>query len=125
MKSRLGESRRDERGQAIAELVLVVGIMLVLALSLFDLGRAAFAYVAIISGARDGARVAMDTGATDTDVRNAALSAAAPYVPSVAITRTASGATVVLTYQYQPISPFLQLIGQNGNLQLSARMVSQ
>jgi Flp pilus assembly protein TadG len=119
------QRREHERGQALVELTLVVAILMTMTLSVFDLGRGLQAYLAIIQGARDGARVAMDAGSTDATIRTAALNAAAPFTAVVSIARTGSTVSVTLNYQYQPITPFLGLIGGGGMLPISARMTSQ
>ena len=103
---------------------MVVGLLMVMALALFDLGRGIYTYLAIVQGARDGARVAMESSSTDADVRSAALAAAAPVAPSVVITRS-STVTVTLTYDYQPMTPFFALVGGSSTLRMTSAMVSQ
>ena len=103
---------------------MVVSLLLVITLGRFDLGRGMYAYLAIVHGARDGARVAMDTSNTDADVRAAALAAAAPFGASVTIARSTM-VTVTVTYDYQPITPFVALIGGSNTLHMTSKMVSQ
>ena len=51
--------RRGRRGQALVEFALVIPIVVLLLISLFDLGRAVYAYTTITNAARDGARLAI------------------------------------------------------------------
>lgn len=54
-----GPSRPASRGQALVEFALVIPIFLLLLVSLFDLGRAVFAYNTLTNAAREGARIAI------------------------------------------------------------------
>jgi Flp pilus assembly protein TadG len=47
------------RGQALAELALVLPVFLLLALAVFDIGRGVFLYVGLTNAAREGARIAI------------------------------------------------------------------
>src|SRR5687767_7887055 len=75
---------RGERGQALAELGMVVTIVMIVGVAVFDLALGFFNSTLIVQGARDGARVAMDCSKSITDIENAAL-AAAPSGSSVVI----------------------------------------
>jgi Flp pilus assembly protein TadG len=121
----LPATRARQAGQALAEMAIVVSVMLVMALALFDIGRGVHAYIAVIQGARDGARVAMESGATDAEVTSAAKSAAAPLDPAVNVERSAGSVRVTVSYQYEPISPFAGLLLGGPTLDLSSTMVSQ
>lgn len=48
--------KRREAGQAIAELILVLPLLLLILLGCLDLGRAFWAWVALANGSREGAR---------------------------------------------------------------------
>ena len=50
-KGRLGQA-----GQAVVELALSVGLLLILLLAALDFGRAFFGYIAVVNAAREGAR---------------------------------------------------------------------
>jgi len=52
-------SRRGTRGQGLIEFALVIPIFLLLMVSLFDFGRAVFAYNTLTNAAREGARMAI------------------------------------------------------------------
>ena len=51
--------RRRSRGQALVETALALPIFLLIVMSLFDLGRAVFAYNTATNAAREGARLAI------------------------------------------------------------------
>jgi Flp pilus assembly protein TadG len=112
--------RSPERGQALAELAIVITLMLVLALAVFDLGLAFYRSMLLVQGARDGARVAMDCGASAADIHAAAL-AAAPAGSTAAVsparaacpTNMSSGVTTTVTvsYTHSWITPFWGGVG--------------
>jgi TadE-like protein len=52
-------SGRRSQGQGLIEFALVIPIFLLLMVSLFDLGRAVFAYNTLTNAAREGARMAI------------------------------------------------------------------
>lgn len=58
---------RDEKGQAMVELALVVPILLLLIFGVIEYGRIYGAYLAVTNGSREGARVAT-VGATDLGI---------------------------------------------------------
>lgn len=125
LRTAFAPGRRAQAGQALVETALVVSVMIVMALALFDIGRGVHAYLAVIQGARDGARVAMDASATDAQVSSAARSAAAPLDPTVSISRSATDVKVTVTYSYQPITPLAGLLLGGPTLDLACSMVSQ
>ncbi len=47
---------RDERGQSLVEMTLVVGLLLLLVAGTVDLGRAFHTYIVLTNAAREGAR---------------------------------------------------------------------
>jgi len=51
--------RRSERGQGLAEFALALPVLLLVILSVFDIGRAVFIYNSITNAAREGARLAI------------------------------------------------------------------
>ncbi len=65
---RAGErSRRSQRSQALVEFALVTPIFLVIIFTMIDISRLLYAYTAISSAARDGARTASLTGSYFSD----------------------------------------------------------
>ncbi len=51
--------RHSSRGQAVAEVALVLPVLLLVMMGILDFGRAVFAYNTLSNAARDGARVAI------------------------------------------------------------------
>jgi Flp pilus assembly protein TadG len=76
VKETIGRSQlREERGQALVEMALVLGILLLLLTGIVEFGRVLNAQLAVSHASREGARIAV-VGATDDlisqRVRNAA-----------------------------------------------------
>ncbi len=59
MRRRIRDRARDTRGQGLAEFALALPIFILLLVSLFDLGRAVFAFNTLTNAAREGARLAI------------------------------------------------------------------
>lgn len=73
----MSKARREKtRGQAIAEVALVLPVLLLVMMGILDFGRAVFAYNSLSNAARDGARVAIVdqtvTGGVSVGARRAA-----------------------------------------------------
>lgn len=56
MGNRARRLGRDERGQSLIEMTLVVGVLLLLVAGTVDLGRAFHTYIVLTNAAREGAR---------------------------------------------------------------------
>jgi len=65
MRNRL----RNERGNALIETAFTVPIILLVAVGIFEFGRAYQTQQVLTNAAREGARVAVIEGTTDADVR--------------------------------------------------------
>jgi Flp pilus assembly protein TadG len=63
--------RRGERGQSVVEAALVLPLLVIMMAIVVDLGRAFFAYTAVIDAAREGARYGV-TNQNSTDMCNRA-----------------------------------------------------
>lgn len=63
----IGRKARSQRSQALVEFSLVAPVMLVILFSAVDICRLLYAYTAISSAARDGARTASLSGSLFTD----------------------------------------------------------
>lgn len=66
--------RRHRRAQSLVETALIAPILVMMLLTVVDFGRAAYAYSSLSAAAREGARVAIRTGAirpADGDVLTA------------------------------------------------------
>jgi len=53
-----GRIRRDEAGQSLVEMALVMGLLLLVLVGIADFGRAFHSYIIITNAAREGARYA-------------------------------------------------------------------
>ena len=108
------------------ELALVITIILTLSASAFELGRGFYAYLTVIHAARDGARVAMDTGKTNAEIEAAAIAAAEPFTVNVSVVRSGSRVSVGVTHAYQPVLPFVgDLIWGGGGVTIGRTLVTQ
>jgi Flp pilus assembly protein TadG len=67
MLSRVAGQARSQRSQALVEFSLVAPLMLIVLFSAIDVCRLLYAYTAISSAARDGARTASLSGSLYTD----------------------------------------------------------
>lgn len=67
--------RKEERGQALIEMALILPILLLLLSGIVEMGRVGYAYVTVNNAARVGARVA-SIGGTDQDITTAVIQAA-------------------------------------------------
>jgi len=61
--------RRGERGAALIEAAITVPIILLISVGIFEFGRAYQTSQVLTNAAREGARLAVLDGPTDTDVR--------------------------------------------------------
>jgi Flp pilus assembly protein TadG len=119
------ESRRP--GQSIVELAIVVPVLLLLAVGVFEFGRALHAYLTVTHAARDGARLAMDPTKEEGDIVQRAKDAASPLTvaPNV-LSRTKGGrATVRVTYQFNTPVPLISQIWGGGPLTIRRDAVSE
>lgn len=86
----------DRDGTALVETALVLPIFFMIVLGIIEFGRAMMVAQLLNNGAREGTRVAIMPGSTNTDVQNAVLNfvtgavGVAPEKVNVAITVTAA-----------------------------------
>ena len=62
--------RRGERGQSLVELALTLPVILFLIVGVVEVGNALNAYLTLVDGARDGARLGSKGAASDDDIKN-------------------------------------------------------
>lgn len=117
--------KKNFRGQAILEFVLVIPLLLGLLLILFDLGRVTFYYGSINNAAREGARYGIVHKGEVIDTRNTAINAAAgvPGEPLVTLRAfpvfgTDDGdivnVTVTVEYDFTPATPLVAALISGG-----------
>lgn len=108
-----------ERGQALVETTLALGLLMLLLLAALDMGRAFFGYVAIINAAREGARAGV-MGNDENLVQTAVMQEIQgnhldPALVTIEKDWNGSGEPLVVTVSYrfdlmiQTFLPFSQL----------------
>jgi Flp pilus assembly protein TadG len=116
--------RRGERGAALLEAAITVPIILLIAVGIFEFGRAYQTWQVLTNAAREGARLAVINGSTDTDVvtrvRNYmsagqlenAATATVTVNRGVALTGsdTASQITINYPFQFMVLNPVVRLV---------------
>jgi Flp pilus assembly protein TadG len=118
-------SRRcGERGAALLEAAITVPIILLIAVGIFEFGRAYQTWQVLTNAAREGARLAVINGSTDADVvtrvRNYmsagqlenAATATVTVNRGVALTGadTASQITINYPFQFMVLNPVVRLV---------------
>ena len=140
MKNTMKRANKKERGQALVELTLGMGVLMLILMGLLDLGRAYFIYIALEDSAGEAAvYLSIDPGCVDTsggaecaDPNNAqyrAFNAAGGHLDWSGATFTTSvptnfgtGSTVSVTieYSFDLITPIITSIAGANSLTLSS-----
>ena len=118
--------RRNERGAALIEAAITIPIILLIAVGIFEFGRAYQTWQVLTNAAREGARIAVLPDYTDTDVNNAvrnymtggrltnASTATISIVRNVPFgAATASRVTVNYPFQFVVLGPVARLVRSN------------
>jgi hypothetical protein len=110
--------RRKERGQELVEYALILPIMMLILMSILDLGRAVYYYSAIHNSAREGARYGIinpeDPAGIEAVVRNKAVVLNPTDLTVVIILPDEDTVQVTVTYQFTAITPIAGiLLGEN------------
>ncbi len=115
---------KSQRGTALLEAAITVPIVLLICVGIFEFGRAYQTWQVLTNASREGARLAVIPGSTDTDVRarvnqyltGGGLSSLADsnivLNRTVAFTATATGSSVQVNYpfQFMVLNPVIRLI---------------
>ena len=115
---------RSEKGAALLEAAITVPIILLISVGIFEFGRAYQTWQVLTNAAREGARMAVITGSTDTDVatrvRNYMKAGSLPnystatvtIVRGVALTGadTASEIKIDYPFQFMVLNPVVRLV---------------
>jgi len=119
MIRRLG---KEEYGQALVEMALVLPLFLLLLFGVIEMGRVGFAYISVSNAAGAGGRMAT-IGGTNTQIYTATKNAATSLNledENIAITPTllsqrysGQGVTVEVTYPVQLIIPLISNVIPN------------
>ena len=125
--------RRDTRGAALLEMALAMPMMLLIAAGIFEFGRAYQTWQIVTNAAREGARIAVLPGTTDTMVSDrvrtymsdgqlsdyAAATVAIQRDATIAMgagTATASKITVSYPFTFVVLQPISKLINPSSTL---------
>lgn len=120
---------RSEKGAALVEAAITIPILLLISVAIFEFGRAYQTWEVLTNAAREGARVAVLTGQTDSDVRAAVNQylqigglptlgdgqiAVTRSIPLVG-TSTASQVQVSYPFQFIVLNPVVRLVTPGSN----------
>ena len=115
---------RGEKGAALLEAAITVPIILLIAVGIFEFGRAYQTWQVLTNAAREGARMAVISGTTDADittrVRNYmqagqlpnSATATVTIQRSVALTGTDTASSIQIDYpfQFMVLNPVVRLV---------------
>jgi len=115
---------RDEKGTALIEAAITVPIILLIAVGIFEFGRAYQTQQVLVNASREGARMAVIEGSTDAQVRQrvndylsgGGLATLADDKIAInrasALTASATGSNVEVNYPFQFIvlNPIVRLV---------------
>ncbi len=124
--------RGDERGTALLEVAFTLPLLLLVSAGIFEFGRGYQTWQVLTNAAREGARIAVLPGTTDSDVQQRvatylaagqladASSAAVTIARDTAIPigiGTATGSTVAVSYpfQFSVLQPIAELLVRTSN----------
>ena len=118
--------RTNQRGAALLETAITIPIILLIAVGIFEFGRAYQTWQVLTNAAREGARVAILSGVSDDDIRTTvrgylssgrlpnATTAAVNIDRNVALgTSSASRITVNYPFQFIVLNPVVRLVSPN------------
>jgi len=118
--------RRRTRGQVIVELAILIPLLVLLAFGVIEFGRAVLGQLIVFHAARDGARMAVDASVNDTRITATVNKAAAPLTPtSIQITRPTGEVRVRVTYDFDPMIPFIHEFWGGGPVTIAHTAVSR
>lgn len=110
--------RKLEKGQELVEYALILPIMLLILMSILDMGRAVYYYSAIHNSAREGVRYGIinpdDPAGIEAVVRNKAVALQPTDLTVVVTLPDEDTVEVTVTYQFVAITPIAgALLGDN------------
>lgn len=123
--NRRRDRRRNERGTAIAELALLVGVVCLIAVGVFEFGRVFHTYLSVVNGAREGARAAMDGSRTDSELQSIATTAASPVSVSVSVSHSGAQTTVSVSSNFTTSVPLVSSVWGGGTLVMTRAFTSE
>lgn len=117
--------RSTERGTAIAELALLVGVICLIAVGVFEFGRVFHTYLSVVNAAREGARAAMDGTMTDSQLQSIASTAASPISVTVGVTHSGAQTTVSVSTSFTSSVPLISSVWGGGALVMTRAFTSE
>jgi Flp pilus assembly protein TadG len=115
--------RKNERGAALIETAITIPIILLIAVGIFEFGRAYQTWQVLTNAAREGARIAILTEKTDADVttvvRNYMANGGLPGSGTAAVNidrnvamgpNTASRITINYPFQFMVLNPVVRMV---------------
>jgi Flp pilus assembly protein TadG len=116
--------KKNERGAALLETAITIPMILMVCIGIFEFGRAYQTWQVLTNAAREGARIAVLEGTTDSAIRarvNAYLTGGGlrtlgdSYIPldrNVALTAGATASRVQVNYpfQFMVLNPVVRLV---------------
>jgi Flp pilus assembly protein TadG len=125
------QTRRTERGAAILEAAIALPILLMVTVAVFEFGHACQTWQVLTNAAREGARVAVRSGTTDTAVATrvrdylTAGAVANGQTADVVVTRNvmmtgtawpATSVAVTCDFEFMVLQPVAQMLALGGTL---------
>src|SRR4051794_11308010 len=117
-----------ERGQSMIEFALILPVFLLLAMGVVDLGRAFFTWNLVGNTAREGARYAIVSSRTSTQIVTYATGQAGVSGVTVTVVSRGTGgdanspAVIEASYSFNAITPLIgQICCGGGTITLAAR----
>jgi Flp pilus assembly protein TadG len=115
---------KSQRGAALLETAITIPLILLVSVSIFEFGRAYQTWQVLTNAAREGARIAILSGVSDTQVtaavRNYMTGGSLPNAGTASIsvvrnvpftgTNTASSVTVSYPFQFMVLNPVVRLV---------------
>jgi Flp pilus assembly protein TadG len=115
---------RNERGAALVEAAMIMPLIMLISVGIFEFGRAYQTSQVLTNAAREGARLAVLEGRTDSDVRarvnkyvtdgglTALIDGNIQVNRTVALSATATASTVTITYpfQFMMLNPIVRMV---------------
>jgi len=115
---------KNQRGAALLETAITIPLILLVSVSIFEFGRAYQTWQVLTNAAREGARIAIISGTSDTQVtdavRNYMTSGSLPNAASASVsvvrnvpftgTNTASQITISYPFQFMVLNPVVRLV---------------
>ena len=114
----LGDKKRLQRGQDLMEYALVLPIMLLILMSILDLGRVVYVYSSLHNSVRDGARYGIISPTDAAGIESVVFDKAVGLDPADLVVSVVQPNQEIIqvgaTYQFTAVSPVVAaLIGGN------------